>query len=55
MRNIKIIGGSFNSKLELEHASIAAGFPSPADDYRHETLTSTATISVILKLLSMGM
>jgi DNA polymerase V len=38
MRNIKIIGGSFNSKLELEHASIAAGFPSPADDYRHETL-----------------
>ena len=35
---IKIIGGSFDTKLELEHAGIKAGFPSPADDYRHETL-----------------
>jgi hypothetical protein len=26
MGNIKIIGGSFDTKLELDHASIAAGF-----------------------------
>jgi len=38
MGNIKIIRGAFNTELELEHASIVAGFPSPADDYRHETL-----------------
>jgi DNA polymerase V len=38
MSNIKIIKGSFESKMELEHASVVAGFPSPADDYRHETL-----------------
>ena len=38
MRNIKIRQGVFDTKLELEHAGIAAGFPSPADDYRHETL-----------------
>ena len=36
--NIKIIRGAFDTKLELEHASVVAGFPSPADDYRHETL-----------------
>ena len=38
MGNIKIIKGVFDTKLELEHAGITAGFPSPADDYRHETL-----------------
>ena len=38
MGNIKTIRGVFDTKLELEHAGIAAGFPSPADDYRHETL-----------------
>ena len=38
MGNIKIIKGVFDTKLELEHAGVAAGFPSPADDYRHETL-----------------
>ncbi len=38
MGNIKIIKGVFDTTLELEHAGIAAGFPSPADDYRHETL-----------------
>ena len=32
MGNIKIIGGSFDTKLELEHAGVAAGFPSPADE-----------------------
>ena len=37
-RNVKIIKGVFDTKLELEHAGIKAGFPSPADDYRHETL-----------------
>ena len=30
MGNIKIIKGVFDTKLELEHAGIAAGFPSPA-------------------------
>ena len=38
MSNIKIIKGVCDTKLELEHAGVAAGFPSPADDYRHETL-----------------
>ena len=38
MGNIKITKGMFDTKLELEHASVVAGFPSPADDYRHETL-----------------
>ena len=38
MGNIKIIRGVFDTKLELEHASVVAGFPSPADDYMHETL-----------------
>ncbi|MBQ2209540.1 MAG: translesion error-prone DNA polymerase V autoproteolytic subunit [Prevotella sp.] len=38
MGNIKIIRGVFETKLELEHASVVAGFPSPADDYMHETL-----------------
>ena len=33
MGNIKIIGGSFDTKLELEHAGVAAGFPSPAELY----------------------
>ena len=33
MGNIKIIKGVFDTKLELEHAGVAAGFPSPADDY----------------------
>jgi DNA polymerase V len=38
MGNIKIIKGLFDTKVELEHAGIRAGFPSPADDYRHDTL-----------------
>ena len=38
MGNIKIIRGVFETKLELERASVVAGFPSPADDYMHETL-----------------
>lgn len=38
MGNIKIKRGVFNTKLELEHAGIKAGFPSPAEDYIHETL-----------------
>ena len=38
MGNVKIIKGVFDTNLELEHAGIKAGFPSPADDYRHETL-----------------
>lgn len=38
MGNIKIHHGGFSTRLELEHASVVAGFPSPADDYRHDTL-----------------
>lgn len=30
--------GAFGIKLELKDASVVAGFPSPADDYTHETL-----------------
>ena len=38
MSNITIIKGVFDEKLELQDASIVAGFPSPADDYLHDTL-----------------
>ena len=38
MAHIKIVRGVFDTKLELGHAGVAAGFPSPADEYRHETL-----------------
>ena len=38
MGNIKIIRGVFDTQLALEHASVLAGFPSPADDYSHDTL-----------------
>jgi DNA polymerase V len=38
MSNIKIFKGDFSTKLELEHAGVRAGFPSPAEDYMHETL-----------------
>ena len=38
MGNIKIRRGGFDTKLELLHASVVAGFPSPAGDYMHETL-----------------
>ena len=37
MGNIKIIKGVFDTKLELEHAEVAAGFPINID-YSHETL-----------------
>lgn len=36
MGNIKIMKGAFSTKLELEHAGVRAGFPSPADDYIHD-------------------
>ena len=39
MENIQIIQGDFNKKLELPIAEgLKAGFPSPAEDYSHETL-----------------
>ena len=38
MGNIKIQKGVFDTKLELMHAGVRAGFPSPAEDYVHETL-----------------
>ena len=36
MGNIKIIKGVFDTNLELEHAGVAAGFPSPAEDVREK-------------------
>lgn len=39
MSNIKIIQGDFNKELKLPIAEgLKAGFPSPAEDYSHETL-----------------
>lgn len=38
MNNIKIRQGSFDTVLALEHAAVVAGFPSPAEDYKHESL-----------------
>ena len=39
MSNIHIINADFSSRLKLRFApGIKAGFPSPADDYIHETL-----------------
>lgn len=39
MSKLNIIQGEFNKKLELQLAtSIKAGFPSPAEDYQHETI-----------------
>lgn len=39
MANIQIIEGDFNEPLNLLYApGIKAGFPSPADDYSHESL-----------------
>ena len=37
--NIELLKGDFEKKLKLHFApSIVAGFPSPADDYMHESL-----------------
>lgn len=38
MSYIEIIKGAFDTQLELQDASLVAGFPSPADDYSHKTL-----------------
>ncbi|MBR6945370.1 MAG: translesion error-prone DNA polymerase V autoproteolytic subunit [Prevotella sp.] len=39
MRNITILNSDFTKQLELQLApAIKAGFPSPADDYRHDRL-----------------
>ena len=39
MANIQIIQGDFEKKLTLQFApGIKAGFPSPAEDYNHDTL-----------------
>lgn len=39
MPSIKIIEGNFTSQLPLEIApGIKAGFPSPADDYHHDSI-----------------
>ena len=44
MGNIKIIRGVFDTKLELQHAGVKAGFPPPAEDYIHETLDFNTTV-----------
>lgn len=37
--DIKIMGGDFKTRLDLQFApTITAGFPSPADDYMHESI-----------------
>ena len=37
--NVKIIEGEFKKQLELQFApTIKAGFPSPADDYTHDSI-----------------
>ena len=39
MSSIKILNAEFKQQLDLQYASaIKAGFPSPADDYRHDSL-----------------
>ena len=39
MKGIKLVKGEFAEKLDLQFApGIRAGFPSPADDYLHESL-----------------
>ena len=39
MSNIHIIQGDFKEKLQLPIAEgLKAGFPSPAEDYSHETI-----------------
>ena len=39
MPNIQILPSEFNKRLKLHYAqAIKAGFPSPAEDYSHETL-----------------
>ncbi|MBR5068905.1 MAG: translesion error-prone DNA polymerase V autoproteolytic subunit [Bacteroidales bacterium] len=39
MSDIQIIKGDIEKKLELQYAeAIKAGFPSPAQDYRHDSL-----------------
>ncbi len=39
MSNIRIITGDFKGRLDLQFApGIVAGFPSPADDYLHDSL-----------------
>ena len=39
MANIQIIQGDFEQKLTLHFAqAIRAGFPSPAEDYMHDSL-----------------
>ena len=49
MNNIKIGKGVFETALELEHASIKAGFPSPADDY-----TSQRACHLVMKTNNYG-
>jgi DNA polymerase V len=39
MKNLTILNSEFSKELELQLApSIKAGFPSPAEDYRHDSL-----------------
>jgi len=48
MANIQIIQGDFEKKLKLQFApGIKAGFPSPAEDYSHETLIMGSVLLII--------
>ena len=55
MGNIKIIKGVFDTKLELEHAGVAAGFPSPLTIIGMRRWTLTVTTSVTQKPRFMAM
>ena len=52
MGNIKIIRGVFDTKPELEHAGIKAGFPSPAEDYIHEALGFNRDYTTFRRVMS---
>ena len=48
MANIQIIQGDFEQNLKLQFApGIKAGFPSPAEDYSHETLDFNRDLQVL--------
>ncbi len=55
MGNIKIIGGSFETKLELKDAGVQQDFPVRLTIIGMRRWTSTVTIYVTLKPRSMAM
>jgi hypothetical protein len=52
MANIQIIQGNFEKKLKLQFApGIRAGFPSPAEDYNHDTLDFNRDLFIAFVLI----